>query len=317
MSKKDTFSQWRGQFNARVCANRQIGQRFYRLRLEFSGEAAKAFANFVPGQFVQIDVCDAALPPPEKIPQNLIDAAQRKVLLRRPFSFADLSVDGNKTFAEILYRIVGPASLRMTSLSAGNTVSVIGPLGNGFRVLKGKKRVLLITGGMGAPPLQHLAKVLTAEHSDMDVIAFAGAKTVNDLPFERRLDEISQQLGFALPEFAKYGVKSQVATDDGSYGFAGTVIDCLKQWLERSKLVPDNAIIYACGPQPMLAKVAEIAREKNIDCQINMERMMACGIGVCQSCAVECRIEGSQETVYKLCCEDGPVFDSREVVFSV
>jgi dihydroorotate dehydrogenase electron transfer subunit len=65
----------------------------------------------------------------------------------------------------------------------------------------------------------------------------------------------------------------------------------------------------------MLAKVAEIAKEKNIDCQISMERMMACGIGICQSCAIECKVEGSQETVYKLCCEDGPVFDSKEVVF--
>jgi len=94
------------------------------------------------------------------------------------------------------------------------------------------------------------------------------------------------------------------------------VTDCFKQWLENSNLARDSAIIYACGPEPMLAQVAEIAKEKQIDCQISMERRMACGIGICQSCAVLCRVDGSQETVYKLCCEDGPVFDSKEIVFS-
>jgi len=74
-------------------------------------------------------------------------------------------------------------------------------------------------------------------------------------------------------------------------------------------------IICACGPEPMLAAVARIAREKNIDCQVSLERRMACGIGLCQSCAVECKSEGSSDTVYKMCCEDGPVFDGKEVVF--
>ena len=74
-------------------------------------------------------------------------------------------------------------------------------------------------------------------------------------------------------------------------------------------------IICGCGPEPMLAKLAQIAKDKNIDCQISMERRMACGIGLCQSCAVECRVDGSSETIYKLCCENGPVFNAKEVVF--
>jgi len=147
------------------------------------------------------------------------------------------------------------------------------------------------------------------------VIAFAGAKTVEQLPFERQLDEISQQLGFSLPEFANYGVKSLVATDDGSAGFEGMVTDCFKQWLDKTNPACERSIIYTCGPEQMLAKVAEVAKEKNIDCQISMERRMACGFGVCQSCAVECKAHDSNETIYKLCCEDGPVFDGRNVVF--
>jgi len=311
MSEKNPSSD-KGQFWATVRSNKQIGQRFYRLGLEFAGSGATAFAKCKPGQFAEFDFSGTALPPAEKIPEELADAAQRNVLLRRPFAFVDVNVNKNKTSAEVLYRIVGPATLRMTTLSAGDSVSVIGPLGNGFRIPDDKKRAFLVVGGMGAPPLQHLTKVLTADFPDIEVIVFAGAKTANDLPFEKRLDGISQQLGFTLPEFAKYGVKSQVATDDGSAGFEGMVTDCFKQ----SNPAREQSIIYACGPEKMLAQVAEIAKEKQIDCQISMERRMACGIGICQSCVIECRLENTSETVYKLCCEDGPVFDSREVIFS-
>ena len=303
------------QFSAAVRANRQIGQRFYRLVLEFSGAAAMAFAKFRPGQFAEFDLCSTALPPAEKILEDLADACQRNILLRRPFSFANVNTDKGKTTTELLYRVVGPATMRMTTLAAGDSINVIGPLGNGYYIPKDKKRALLVAGGMGAPPIQYLAKVLTSDFPGIEVIAFAGAKTAKELPFEERLDEISQQLGFALPEFAKYGVKSQVSTDDGSVGIEGMVTDCLTQWIEQSNPARDSTIIYACGPEPMLAKIAEIAKEKQIDCQLSMERRMACGIGICQSCAIECKVEDSNETIYKLCCEDGPVFDGKEVVF--
>jgi dihydroorotate dehydrogenase electron transfer subunit len=314
MSEKYSATK-RGVFSAAVCANKQIGQRFYRLGLKFSGAGAEAFANFKPGQFVELDVSGTALPPAEAIPEDLVDVAGRRILLRRPFSFCDVTVKDNKTFAEILYCVVGPATLRMTTLAAGDSVSIIGPLGNGFWVPEGNKTALLVAGGMGAGPLEHQAKVLTADYPDIEVIAFAGAKTVKELPFERRLDEISQQLGFSLAEFARYGIESLVATDDGSAGFAGPVTDCLSEWLGGSDLVGKDMIIYGCGPEQMLARVAEIAKNKKIDCQVSMERIMACGIGLCLSCAVECKVAESSETVYKLCCEDGPVFDAKDVVF--
>ncbi len=308
----------RGVFTAAVISNRQVGQRFYKLKLEFLGAAAKAFAGFKPGQFIQLDLSSAAIPSYEKIPEDLADAAKRQVLLRRPFSFTDVTIQRDKTVAELLYRVVGPATLRMITLSAGGSISVIGPLGNGFRIVEEKKTAILVIGGMGAPPIQCLAELLTTSYSDIDVIVFAGAKTANQLPFENKLDEISQQLGFSLPEFARFGIKSQIATDDGSAGYHGLVTDCLEQWLhENSETVRDEIIIYGCGPEAMLSKVAKIAEQSEIDCQVSMERMMACGFGVCQSCAVECRIPESNETVYKLCCEDGPVFDSKEVFFSL
>ncbi len=303
--------------DAVVFAHKQIRERFYRLGLEFSGVGAAAFAKATPGQFAQLDLSCIALPPIEGITEDLRDAAERKVLLRRPFSFCDVSSRREKTRVDFLYCALGPATLRMTTLSAGNSVSVIGPLGNGFRAPADKKTALLVSGGMGAGPLIHLAKTIATDYPKVEVIAFAGAKTKTELPFEKPTDEISQQLGFALHEFVRFGVESQIATDDGSAGFEGFVTDCFLKWLERHSLSAKDTIIYSCGPEEMLAQMAKIAEDKEIDCQISMERMMACGIGVCQSCAVKCKVNGSSETIYKLCCKDGPVFDSREVAFEL
>ncbi|MHC4617049.1 MAG: dihydroorotate dehydrogenase electron transfer subunit [Planctomycetota bacterium] len=307
----------KGVFCATVRANKQIGQHFYRVRLEFLGAGAEAISTCVPGQFVELDLSGAALPAANYIPENLADKAQRNILLRRPFSFADVTVRDSTTFAEILYCVVGPGSLRMTTLAGGDVTSVIGPLGRGFWVPEGKRTALLAAGGMGAGPLLHFAKVLTANHPDVKVITFAGAKTANDLPYERKLDEISQQLGFSLAEFAQYGIESQVATDDGSAGYGGLVTDCLAEWLGQSNPRGEETIIYGCGPEAMLARLAEIGAERMIDCQVSMERLMACGIGVCMSCAVECRRDRPSKTVYKLCCKDGPVFESKDVVFAL
>jgi dihydroorotate dehydrogenase electron transfer subunit len=307
----------KGMFDAVVFANRQIGGRFYRLGLEFSGDGAAAFAKAKPGQFAEIDLCSIPLPPAEEITEDLQDAAKRKILLRRPFSFCNVSSQREKARVEILYCALGPATLRMTTLPTGNSVSVIGPLGNGFRMPDSKRRALLVSGGMGAGPLIHLAKTIAADFPEVEVIAFAGAKTRTELPFEKPTDEISQQLGFALHEFARVGVESQVATDDGSVGYEGLITDCFLQWFGRRNLSAKDTIIYSCGPEKMLARMANIAEDKKIDCQISMERMMACGFGVCQSCAVKCKVNGSSRTIYKLCCKDGPVFDTREVVFSV
>ncbi len=309
-------SQKKGMFKAEVCSNRQIGPGFHRLRLQFTQDGARAFANFQPGQFAQLDLSNTALPSPEAVPEELRDASSRKILLRRPFSFADVATDGDKTFAELLYCVIGPATVRMTTLSAGDRIDIIGPLGRGYQIPDGKKTVLLVGGGMGTPPLQHLAQYLTARDNGIDIISLAGAKTAEALPFEGRLDEISQQLGFSIPEFAKYGIESIVATDDGSAGYHGLVTGYLAEWLEKSEVPFDDIIICACGPESMLKAVAQIAAEKNIDCQVSMERRMACGIGLCQSCAVECKVRNSNETIYKMCCQDGPVFDAKEVVFS-
>ncbi len=307
----------KGIFTAAVTSNRRIRECFYKMDLEFTGAGAKAFAKFQPGQFLQIDVSQVGLPPEHRIPAHLRDACRRDVLLRRPFSFADVTVEDDRTTAELLYCVLGPASVRMTGLAAGDPLSIIGPLGSGFATPRGKQTALLVVGGMGAPPIRCLAKSLRATHPDMKAIAFVGAKNAGSLPFEGHFDRVTESVDLFIPAFARFDIPAALATDDGSAGYHGLVTDRLVRWLDKEDgLPPRQTILYACGPEAMLAAVARIAIERDIDCQVSMERRMACGIGLCQSCAVECRLEGSDETVYKLCCQDGPVFDAREVVFA-
>ena len=306
----------KGIFEAKVNSNRCIGEGFYRIGLGFWGDGARVFAGFIPGQFVEIDLSNAPLPAMDKIPEKLRNGSGRNIILRRPFSPAGVEVCGDAVNIEILYCCVGPASLRMTELKEGDIVSVIGPLGNGFDIDKNKKVALLTVGGMGAGPLQHLASEL-AKTSDMEVIAFAGAQSVDKLPFEKPFGDFSCEPTLCLNEFSKSATKSIVATDDGSAGFRGFVTGAMENWLDSCKAEMKDIIIYCCGPEVMLAAMAKIAEKRGIDCQVSMERRMACGIGLCQSCAVECRKEGTDETFYKMCCKDGPVFDSREVVFTL
>jgi dihydroorotate dehydrogenase electron transfer subunit len=305
----------KGVFTAKVRSNRIIGPGFYRILLEFKGDGAKAFSKYKAGQFAQLDLSNSPVPDEESIPEELRDKAQRQILLRRPFSFADVTLKGDRTLTEIIYCVVGPGSLRMTTLGPGDTISVMGPLGNGFSVPENKKMALLVGGGMGTGPLQQMARLLTVEHPQMNVLALVGAKTVDAVPFDTKLDEISNEVGFSVREFAQFGIESMLATDDGSAGFSGSVTACLEKWLNDSDLDKGQIIIYSCGPEAMLGRMAQIAAKRNIDCQISTERLMACGIGLCQSCAVECKSETGGESIYKLCCKDGPVFDSKEVIF--
>jgi dihydroorotate dehydrogenase electron transfer subunit len=307
-------TQTKGQFEATVLFNKPLRKCFYRIGLQFTGAGAEAFARARPGQFAQFDISTVALPAPEAIPDHLKDIAAKQILLRRPFSFARVAKEKTGTVVEVVYCVLGPATLRMMTLAKGQSVSVIGPLGNGFPIPQGKKKAILVAGGMGSPPLEHLAQVLTTESPKLDVIAFAGAKTKDDLPFEKPLDNLSREIGFWLGEFARYSINSFVATDDGSAGFKGFVSTCLLDWLKQDNINPAEIIIYACGPRAMLASIAKVAADKRIDCLVSMEEMMACGIGLCQSCAVKCKADDTGEH-YKLCCKDGPVFDAKNVVF--
>lgn len=305
----------KGLFEAEVLSNQQIRKCYYRLNLQFDALGSSLFANVRPGQFLELDLSHLQLPKREDIPEHLKESVDKHILLRRPFSFSDVIISREKTDlyvrVEILYCVLGPSTLRMTSLKSRDRLNVLGPLGNGFSIPQGLSQAILIAGGMGSPPILHLASYLKQHHPDTQIISFVGAKTCEDLPFTVRIGNVK---GLALEEFEMIQVPSQISTDDGSAGFRGFVTDQARHWIQSSTLNPATTVIYACGPEPMLAATARLAADFALPCQISMERMMACGIGLCQSCAVEVRA-GDKETEYRLCCKDGPVFDSKNIVF--
>jgi dihydroorotate dehydrogenase electron transfer subunit len=212
---------------------------------------------------------------------------------------------------EVLYCVLGPATIRMMSLKSDDIINVMGPLGNGFSIPDGLSQAVLIAGGMGSPPILHLASYLKQHYPECQIVCFVGAKTCEDLPFTVR---IGNQTGVVLEEFEIIRVPSFVATDDGSAGYRGFVTDNARHWFENNPINVAATSVFACGPEPMLASAALLAKNFHIPCQVSMERMMACGIGLCQSCAVETKTE-SGDTKYRLCCKDGPVFNANDVIF--
>lgn len=290
-------SKKKGVFTASVLANEPIGECFYRLSLAIEGKAVDAFSMAKPGQFAEFDLANTSLPSVEQIPNELADKALRQIILRRPFSFSDIEITGGKGKLEVLYCVLGPATLRMKTLAAGDKISLIGPLGNGFSIEREKTLAILVAGGMGVPPLLHLAKELN-KNPHTKIIAFVGAKSCSQLP----LREIKN-------------AKTFISTDDGSLEFKGFVTAMFKDWLVKEQPDTSKAIIYTCGPEIMMAGVAQIAGEFKIDCQVSLERVMACGTGLCQGCAVKCIDKKTKEVGYKLCCKDGPIFWADEVLF--
>lgn len=303
-----------GIYTASVVYNRPVGERFFRLSMKLSGQGAAAFTGARAGQFLELQVENLSIP--ACTPQHLKDAAIRNPILRRPLSFVDITNNGDSVTVDVMYCVIGAGTVRLTSLVAGDLISLIGPLGNGFTADAGCKTAVMVAGGIGCPPIEHFTKELAAARGDIKIAAFTGARTVKDLPFlsvQQTLACGGQPAG--IEEFTKHRAQSVIATDDGSAGFKGVVTAAVDKWLDENNTDAAGCTIFACGPEPMLRAVSVLAAARDIKCMVSLERMMACGIGVCQSCAVETRVEGKEETVYKLCCKDGPVFDSREVVW--
>jgi len=314
MTHKDSK---KGVFQAEVLSNQQIRHCYYRLNLQFDACGSRLFKDVIPGQFLQLDLSCVSLPEQKQIPEHLKDVAVKHVMLRRPFSFSDVivtpSAEGPSVKVEILYCVLGPATIRMMSLKKGDNVSVLGPLGNGFSVPENLTNALLIAGGMGSPPILHLAGYLKRHHPGMNIVTFVGARNCEDLPFTVKIGNFK---GLVLEEFELIRVPSHIATDDGSAGFDGYVTDCMRHWLEKNSVESSKSMVFACGPEPMLASTARLAKDFSLPCQVSMERMMACGIGLCQSCAVETKTSENR-TKYQLCCKDGPVFNAENIVFRV
>jgi len=227
-----------------------------------------------PGQFLNIKISDGLKP-----------------FLRRPFSIHN--VCGTKL--EILYEVVGEGTELLSNKEPGEYLDIIGPLGNGFDSSKATeaqgRQVILVAGGIGIAPLLFLSGKIKAKNK----IAFLGAKKRSQVLCEK--------------EFKDSGCDVKIATDDGSLGFKGRVTDLLKKALAASRGREKPAIIYACGPRPMLKVVCNVAGKMNIPAQVSLEEHMSCGIGACLGCVVKTK-KGLERV-----CKEGPVFDAKELLW--
>ncbi len=226
-----------------------------------------------PGQFINIRVADSFSP-----------------LLRRPFSV--FRVNKGENWFEILFQIIGKGTQLLADTQIGAEVDLLGPLGNGFVIPKKLDFAVLVAGGLGIAPLLVLTQEL--KKTNIPTILFWGNRTKDAFTI--------------VSDFEKLGVKVFLATDDGSFGFNGTVTELLNTTVENIK--KSTVEIFTCGPNPMLKTLKKISINNNIPCQISLETQMACGFGVCMGCNVTSKMDSEQ---YKYVCQHGPVFDSWEI----
>ena len=245
---------------AKVVSQEQLSEGIFDMWIETCNIAEKA----VPGQFISVYTRDASR------------------LLPRPISICE--VDGNRL--RIVYRVVGGGTTEFSGYKSGESIHILGPIGNGFPIKEGGKAIL-IGGGIGIPPMLELAKRISDDKTI--VLGYRNRDTFLDR------------------DIKVYG-NIVIATDDGSLGTKGTVIDAIKE-----NNVEGN-VIYACGPTPMLRAVKAYAMENNIEAWLSLEEKMACGVGACLACVCKSTEVDDHSMVHnKRICKDGPVFNATQV----
>ncbi len=225
-------------------------------------------------------------------PGNFIHLKIAPAILRRPFSIHRIK----KNRVDILFRVRGRGTKILSRYRRGAVLDIIGPLGKGFRLSRPAAANILVSGGMGVAPLVFLAerinKAQTGKVKTRNLVLL-GAKNKKAL--------------LAAAEFARLKFKTAVATDDGSDGFKGSVVDLLTNRLSAVRHQP-SANIYACGPKAMFLEMAKVLRQcPRVNCQVSFEQFMGCGIGACCGCSIETK-QG-----YKKVCKDGPVFNLKDI----
>ena len=243
--------------------------------------SSKAMTDKVkPGQFLTIQVGDDK----NQIP-----------VLRRPFAISSVIDD---TF-EVIFHIVGKGTQTLAEiLTKGATINILGPLGNGFDLKENSgKEKLLLAGGLGIAPIKLLMEYFVNKNEKVTLLW--GNRTSTDF---YDTDYYSEKCSTFL-----------TSTDDGTYGSKGNILQMLNKEVENKNIKSlSNYDIFVVGPTPMMRAVSDNLLEQNINCQVSLETPMACGIGVCQGCAVEQR---DKDNAFYLVCKDGPVFEASEVKF--
>ncbi|MCX6135171.1 MAG: dihydroorotate dehydrogenase electron transfer subunit [Ignavibacteriales bacterium] len=205
-------------------------------------------------------------------------------LLRRPFSIS--RVDGD--LVELMFNVIGHGTKMLSLKQPGDVLDVLGPLGTPFGTSGDFAKAILVGGGLGVAPFPFLTDFLLKEKKE--IVTLIGARTRSQVT-EHHLRNI------------------RVATDDGSMGLKGNVVDLLKA--ELRGVVGTNVKVFGCGPTAMLKALSAYASSMGIECELSLEGDMACGMGICQGCPVE-RTDGKKK--YALVCTDGPTFKSKDVI---
>ena len=246
-----------------ILEQREISDQIYSLWLHADDIVREAR----PGQFVSVYCRDESR------------------LLPRPISICELDKESGRL--RLVYRAVGAGTQEFSFYGPGETLELVGPLGNGFPLDKGYEKPLLIGGGIGVPPMVELAKWLPGDK------AIVSGYRNGDLFLK---EELSRNAAL------------YVATEDGSAGTKGNVLDAVRE----NRIEADA--IFACGPAPMLRALKAYAAEQGIDCYLSLEERMACGIGACLACVCTSKdVDAHTNVKNKRICKDGPVFAAEEI----
>jgi len=258
--------------------------------------APKLAAHATPGSFAHIR-CDELLP------------------MRRPMSV--MRVDRDAGWAEFLYKIVGHGTRLLAGKAVGDTLSVLGPIGNGFVADPARPRAILLGGGVGIPPMVFLAERLRRSGA-FSPLVLMGSEV--PFPFPTRPSQIMipgmpDGVIACMPLMEDWGIPSRLASLEGYAGcHEGYVTDLARAWLDaQAPHRRAEVALFACGPLPMLRAAAALAAQYALPCQVCLEEFMACAVGGCAGCAVRVRGEGGD--AMKRVCVDGPVFASDEVIW--
>lgn len=216
------------------------------------------------------------------------------LILRRPFSIMDTD-PGTGRFT-IFLKAVGPGSAAVFRMGEGEKARVLGPLGHGFTPPPSGERVFLVGGGYGVAPFALFSRGLQEKGIDFHLLY--GGRHARELPL--------------VGELERRGIPLTLSTDDGSRGEKGRVTVPLLAALSSAK---GKARLYACGPEAMMRAVAGIAAERNLPCEVSLDPWMGCGIGTCLGCVVKIQEPGERKPRNRPACTEGPVFDSRRVVW--
>ncbi|PKM81696.1 MAG: dihydroorotate dehydrogenase electron transfer subunit [Firmicutes bacterium HGW-Firmicutes-14] len=263
---------------AEVVKNQKVGPEHFLMEV-FSPELVR---EAKPGQFAHVR-CTNQMDP----------------LLRRPISLHE--INHKKGSVSLLYQVVGRGTRLLSGMQAGGEIDIMGPLGNGFNIPEGARKVLIVGGGIGAAPLFPLIIELEERHIEQTVLL--GARTTDDI------------IGYG--HLAALGIRTEVATDDGSMGYKGFVTELAEKHV-KDPAGPDY--FFACGPNPMLRELIKLTRVSGLQGQVSLEEYMGCGVGACLACVCKTTAGGvndpedKNEFEYKKVCTEGPVFDAGEVI---